>query len=107
MGILKQVPEVSLGAGAAAGPEVLLRFTLVRGLGQQPPEVRSYEDQEPICYDIIILPGSVVSVLAARLQVQVVQCPVLELLAEILDADLQTCRAKKYKVSLFCLGLFT
>ena len=37
MGILKQVPEVPLGGGAAAGAEILLRLALVSGLGQQPP----------------------------------------------------------------------
>ena len=37
MGILKQVPEVPLGGGAATGAEILLRLALVSGLGQQPP----------------------------------------------------------------------
>ena len=36
------------------------------------------------------VPGSVVSVLTAGLQVQVVQCPVLQLLAEVLDTHLKT-----------------
>ena len=35
-------------------------------------------------------PGPVVSVLAAGLQVEVVEAPVLQLLAEVLDTDLHT-----------------
>ena len=41
MGVLKKVPEMPLSAGAAAGAEILLRFALVRGLGQQPPGDKS------------------------------------------------------------------
>ena len=36
-----------------------------------------------------MIPGPVVGVLAAGLQVKVVQSPVLELLAEVLDTDLK------------------
>ena len=41
MGVLKKVPEMPLSAGAAAGAKILLRFSLVRGLGQQPPGDKS------------------------------------------------------------------
>lgn len=41
---------------------------------------RVFSGQEP--------PGSVVSVLTAGLEMEVIKAPVLELLAEILDADL-------------------
>ena len=47
----------------------------------------------PLSYaqiNLCSVPGSVVSVLTAGLQVQVVQCPVLQLLAEVLDTHLQT-----------------
>ena len=40
--ILEEIPEVSLGGGAGAGAEVLLRLPLRSGLGQQPPEVMLY-----------------------------------------------------------------
>ena len=46
------------------------------------------------------IPGPVVSVLAAGLQVKVIQGPVLQLLAEILDADLQRCHANYVAASL-------
>ena len=45
MGILKQVPEMSLGGGAATGAEILLRLALVSGLGQQPPRDSGDHDQ--------------------------------------------------------------
>ena len=56
--VLEEVPEVSLGGGAGARPEVLLLLLPVLRVRQQPP-------------------GSVVGVLAAGLQVQVIQAPVL------------------------------
>ena len=43
------------------------------------------------------IPGPVVSVLAAWLQVKIVQCPILQLLTEILDADLRRYIAKNIK----------
>mgnify|MGYP001205005752 CR=1 FL=1 len=45
MGVLKQVPQVPLGGGAAAGAEVLLRLSLVILLGQQPPGDSGDHDQ--------------------------------------------------------------
>ena len=70
MRIFKKVPELFLCRGAASLSKVVLHL-LVRGsLGQEPP-------------------GAVVGVLAAGLHVQVVQAPVLQLLAEVLDADLK------------------
>ena len=48
MGILKQVPEMSLGGGAATGAEILLRLALVSGLGQQPPRDSGDDDQSVI-----------------------------------------------------------
>ena len=53
MGILKQVPEVPLGGGAATGAEILLRLALVSGLRQQPP--RDSGDHDIMCYDIMTL----------------------------------------------------
>ena len=67
--ILEEIPEVSLSGGAGAAPEVLLLLSLLLGLGQEPP-------------------GPVVSVLAAGLHVEVVQSPVLQLLAEVLNTNL-------------------
>lgn len=64
MGILKQVPEVSLGGGAATGAEILLHLALVSGLGQQPPRDSGDHDQsvtlslyhhDNMCYDIMTL----------------------------------------------------
>ena len=76
MRILEQVPEMSLSGGAGAGAEVLLLVSLLLRGGEQPP-------------------GPVVRVLAARLHVEVVQPPVLQLLAEVLDTDLE----RKSKIS--------
>ena len=67
--ILEEIPEVSLGGGAGAAPEVLLLLSLLLRLGQKPP-------------------GPVVSVLTAGLHVEVIQPPVLQLLAEVLNTDL-------------------
>ena len=67
--VLEKVPEVSLSGGAGPAAEVFLLLSLLLGLGQEPP-------------------GPVVSVLAARLHVEVVQSPVLQLLAEVLNTNL-------------------
>ena len=69
--ILEQIPEVSLCGGARAAPEVFLLLALLLGLGQEPP-------------------GPVVSVLTAGLQVEIIEAPVLQLLAEVLNTNLQT-----------------
>ena len=67
--VLEEVPEVSLSGGAGPAAEVFLLLSLLLGLGQEPP-------------------GPVVSVLTARLQVEVVEAPVLQLLTEILHTNL-------------------
>ena len=68
--ILEEIPEVSLSGGAGAAPEVLLLLSLLLGLGQEPP-------------------GPVVSVLTAGLHVEIIQPPVLQLLAEVLNTNLE------------------
>ena len=67
--ILEEIPEVSLSGGAGAAPEVLLLLSLLLGLGQEPP-------------------GPVVGVLTAGLHVEVIEAPVLQLLAEVLNTNL-------------------
>ena len=68
--ILEEIPEVSLGGGTGAAPEVLLLLSLLLGLGQEPP-------------------GPVVGVLTAGLHVEVIEAPVLQLLAEVLNTNLE------------------
>ena len=67
--ILEEVPQSPLVGRAQTGPEVLPTLVLGVGFGEMPL-------------------GSVVGVLAAGLQVEVVQAPVLQLLAVVLDTDL-------------------
>ena len=69
MRILEEIPEMSLGGGAGAAPEVFLLFSLLLVLRQEPP-------------------GPVVSVLAAGLHVEIIQAPVLQLLTEVLNTNL-------------------
>ena len=70
MRILEKVPKVSLRRGTGAAAEVFLLVALLLLCGEEPP-------------------GPVVGVLTAGLQVQVVQSPVLQLLAEVLNTNLQ------------------
>ena len=67
--ILEQIPEVSLRGGARAAAEVFLLLSLLLVFGQEPP-------------------GPVVSVLTAGLHVEIIQAPVLQLLAEVLNTNL-------------------
>ena len=67
--VLEKVPEVSLSGGAGPAAEVFLLLSLLLGLGQEPP-------------------GPVVGVLTAGLHVEVIEAPVLQLLAEVLNTDL-------------------
>ena len=88
MRIFKKVPELFLCRGAASLSKVVLHL-LVRGsLGQEPP-------------------GAVVGVLAAGLHVEVIQPPVLQLLAEVLHTHLQytPIRLYIYIISSFQLSL--
>ena len=68
MRILEEIPEMSLGGGAGAAPEVFLLFSLLLVLRQEPP-------------------GPVVSVLTAGLHVEIIQAPVLQLLTEVLNTN--------------------
>ena len=81
MRILEQVPQLSLGGSTETIPEVLLLVALLLRGGQEPP-------------------GPVVRVLAARLHVEVVQPPVLQLLAEVLDTDLEGQRKISWEILL-------
>ena len=67
--ILEQIPEVSLRGGAGAAAEVFLLLSLLLVFGQEPP-------------------GPVVSVLTAGLHVEIIQAPVLQLLTEVLNTNL-------------------
>ena len=82
MRILEKVPKVSLRRGTGAAAEVFLLVALLLLCGEEPP-------------------GPVVGVLTAGLHVEVVQAPVLQLLAEVLNTNLQH---GSQKMSLFlCL----
>ena len=70
MRILKQVPQLSLCGGEEPVTKVLLLVSLLLSGGEEPP-------------------GPVVGVLAAGLHVEIIQPPVLQLLAEVLHAHLQ------------------
>ena len=70
VGILEQIPELSLGGGTEAVPEVLLLVSLLLCRGQEPP-------------------GPVVSVLTAGLHVEIIEAPVLQLLTEVLNTNLE------------------
>ena len=70
MRILEKVPKVSLRRGTGAAAEVFLLVALLLLCGEEPP-------------------GPVVGVLTAGLHVEVVQAPVLQLLAEVLNTNLQ------------------
>ena len=69
MRILEKVPKVSLRRGTGAAAEVFLLVALLLLCGEEPP-------------------GPVVGVLTAGLHVEVVQAPVLQLLAEVLNTNL-------------------
>ena len=74
--ILEEIPEVSLSGGAGPAAEVFLLLSLLLGLGQEPP-------------------GPVVSVLTAGLHVEIIQAPVLQLLAEVLNTNLARMEERK------------
>ena len=74
MRILEKVPKVSLRRGTGAAAEVFLLVALLLLCGEEPP-------------------GPVVGVLTAGLHVEVVQAPVLQLLAEVLNTNLEESRA--------------
>ena len=69
VGILEQIPQLALGWGTETVSEVLLLVALLLRGGQEPP-------------------GPVVGVLAAGLHVEVIEAPVLQLLAEVLNTNL-------------------
>ena len=89
MRVLKKIPKMSLVPRTEASTKVVKALILCR--------TKCYMKATRDCSEYLAgvfrqMPlSSVVGVLAARLQVKVVQAPVLQLLAVVLDTDLREC----------------